>query len=310
MTDNSKEGRLQLALDASKEGLFTSKGAAAKAFDVPPRTLMTRLNGTSSRKESVVNGHKLLDTKESTLTSWILDMDRRGLPTQISTVRYLAQLLLSARIPSPQYVGKHWVSRFVERHPELSSKYTRKYDYQQAKCEDPVLIGNGFKDSMPLSKSMGSALKISITWMKPAFKWALYQLLKWSTDQRQGKAELRQYSLETENGVTAIIAVSAAGWALSPQIILAAENHQSQWYTNIPKDYRICLSENGWTNDIPGSDSGGHPTPRATDSHGISLRRGRGCPGFARRMQSPTQSNYKGTARHRHSGRTRDCGRL
>ncbi|KAL1982496.1 hypothetical protein VTN96DRAFT_1287 [Rasamsonia emersonii] len=49
--------------------------------------------------------------------------------------------------------------------------------------------------------------------------------------------------------VTAIVAVNATGWALPLQIILAAKNHQSQWYKVVPKDYRISVSENGWTND-------------------------------------------------------------
>jgi hypothetical protein len=49
MAELSKEERMQLAIDAYKKGLFKSKTAAAKAFDVPPRTLMTRLNGTASR---------------------------------------------------------------------------------------------------------------------------------------------------------------------------------------------------------------------------------------------------------------------
>jgi hypothetical protein len=29
---------------------------------------------------------------------------------------------------------------FVQRHDSLQSKYTRKYDYQRAKCENPVII--------------------------------------------------------------------------------------------------------------------------------------------------------------------------
>ena len=49
--------------------------------------------------------------------------------------------------------------------------------------------------------------------------------------------------------VTAIVAVNATGWALPPQIILAAKNHQSQWYKVVPKDYQISTSENSWTND-------------------------------------------------------------
>lgn len=39
------------------------------------------------------------------------------------------------------------------------------------------------------------------------------------------------------------------GWALPPHIILAADNHQSQWYHAIPKDFTISVSRNGWTND-------------------------------------------------------------
>lgn len=49
--------------------------------------------------------------------------------------------------------------------------------------------------------------------------------------------------------VTAIIAVNATGWALPPQIILAADNHQSQWYHAVPKDFTINVSKDGWTND-------------------------------------------------------------
>jgi hypothetical protein len=68
-------------------------------------------------------------------------MSQRGLPLQISTVRYLAQLLLSARLSSQSaYIGEHWVTRYIGRRKELSSKYNRKHDYQRAKCEDPELI--------------------------------------------------------------------------------------------------------------------------------------------------------------------------
>ena len=64
-----------------------------------------------------------------------------GLPLQIPTVHYLAQLLLSARLSSQTaYVGEHWVTRYIKHHTELSSKYSPRYDYQCAKREDPELI--------------------------------------------------------------------------------------------------------------------------------------------------------------------------
>lgn len=41
MSDISKEGRMQLAVTAYKNGHFVSKRDCAKAFDVPPSIFMT-----------------------------------------------------------------------------------------------------------------------------------------------------------------------------------------------------------------------------------------------------------------------------
>jgi len=49
--------------------------------------------------------------------------------------------------------------------------------------------------------------------------------------------------------ITIMVTINAAGSVLPPQIILAGKKHQSQWYSAIPKEYRISMSENGWTND-------------------------------------------------------------
>ena len=104
-----------------------------------------RIGGISSRAEKNANCQKLSDTEESTLSAWILDMAGHGLPLQLSTVCHLSQLLLSACLSSFQPVGACWVRRFIQRHPELKSKYTRKYDYQRAECEDPQLVKDWFK---------------------------------------------------------------------------------------------------------------------------------------------------------------------
>ena len=41
-------------------------------------------------------------------------------------------------------VGPRWASTFVKRHPELRTRFTRKYDYQRAQCEDPAIIQGWF----------------------------------------------------------------------------------------------------------------------------------------------------------------------
>ena len=71
-------------------------------------------------------------------------MDEREFPPRVSVVRKMADILLSARVDHPTdaspIVGECWVRRFIDRHKQLKSKYTRKYDYQRALCEDPKAI--------------------------------------------------------------------------------------------------------------------------------------------------------------------------
>ena len=67
-------------------------------------------------------------------------------------------------------------------------------------------------------------------------------------DLRQSKAMLKLSNLEIE-WVTSIVAINASGWALPAQIIFAATKHQSLWYHELPEDYTISVSKNGWTTD-------------------------------------------------------------
>jgi hypothetical protein len=48
---------------------------------------------------------------------------------------------------------------------------------------------------------------------------------------------------------TTIHGVKAMGWAIPPFIIFKAGNHLSAWYEegDIPRGWRVAVSENGWT---------------------------------------------------------------
>jgi hypothetical protein len=51
--------------------------------------------------------------------------------------------------------------------------------------------------------------------------------------------------------VTAIAAINAAGWSVPPFLIFAGRYHLSAWYeeAEIPRDWVIAVSDNGWTNN-------------------------------------------------------------
>ncbi|OQD78841.1 hypothetical protein PENSOL_c365G06833, partial [Penicillium solitum] len=140
-----QEGRILLAIQAFKKQEFTSVREAARCFTVPEATLRRRLRGVESRTISRANSHKLTDVEEESLQKWILSMDLRGAAPRPSTVREMANLLLEQRGTTPVIsVGEKWVYNFVTRHPLISSRFSRRYNYERAKCEDPKIIREWF----------------------------------------------------------------------------------------------------------------------------------------------------------------------
>jgi hypothetical protein len=144
-----QEGRIALALDALKQGHFTSFKAAARSYNVQWKTLSRRVRGQLPRYDTRPTNCKLTAIEELTLVNWILSMDQRGLAPRPDSVRQMADLLLEKRSNSNSgsnnQVGRNWVYNFVQRHQALQTRYNRKYDYQRAKCEDLQIIRDWFR---------------------------------------------------------------------------------------------------------------------------------------------------------------------
>ena len=84
----------------------------------------------------------MTDLEESVLVREVLDLYSRGFPPRLSGVGDIADKLRTTR--GATRVGPRWASTFVKRHPELRTRFTRKYDYQRAQCEDPAIIQGWF----------------------------------------------------------------------------------------------------------------------------------------------------------------------
>ena len=81
---------------------------------------------------------KLLATEEQSIVDHVLDLDARGFPPRPAALKDMADLLLAERHRAP--VGPTWPKAFIKRRPELKVKFSRKYDYRRALCEDPEVI--------------------------------------------------------------------------------------------------------------------------------------------------------------------------
>ncbi|SCO91185.1 related to transposase [Fusarium oxysporum] len=70
------------------------------------------------------NLRKLSKLEEETVLQNTLDLDSRGLPCRISLIEDMANRLLADRNAPP--VGKRWAINFINRQPELKSRYQRR----------------------------------------------------------------------------------------------------------------------------------------------------------------------------------------
>lgn len=244
---------MTLALQAYKDGYFTSIRGAANAYDLPESTLRSRVNGCPSRRDSRSANLKLTVIEETTLVQWILSMDERGLPPRAPSIQQMANLLLQKRSDknqdNPLTVGTRWVYNFVKRHNSLQSRYNRPYDYQRAKCEDPTVIRNWFQLVQNTIAKYGIQEEDIYNFDETGFQMGVITTAKVITSsERAAKPVCIQPG--NREWVTAIECVSSNGYALPPMIIFEGKVHMSSWYTDaLPRDWTIAVSENGWTNN-------------------------------------------------------------
>jgi len=258
VSDPHTEGRVQLAINAFKKGHFGTLKAAATAYDAPYTTTRRRAHGGPSRSECEPNNRKLSSTEELSLEKWIITLDTRGFPPRVSAVRDMANLLLTARTQSnlsvtPPTVGKNWVQNFINRHDTLQSKFSRKYDYQRAKNEDPAVIQDWFQRVQSTIQEFGILEQDIYNFDETGFQMGVISTAKVVTSaQIRGRPTLTQPG--NREWVTVIETIRADGTTIPPMIILAGKVHISIWYDEkqLPSNWTIALSETGWTNDVLG----------------------------------------------------------
>ena len=231
-----QEGRILLAIQAIKNQEISTTALAARTFDVPRSTLRDRLSGRTERASLRANSHKLTEIEEKSVENWILSLDNRGAAPRPSTVRETANLLLAARKTTPVLsVGEKWVYNFVQRHPNLSSRFSRRYNYERAKCEDPKIIHEWFNLVQKTILQYGIDPDDIYNFDETGFAMGLIATAKVVTRaEYYGRRPLLQPGNRT--WVTTIECINASGWALPPCVIFKGKVYIESWFDGLPGD--------------------------------------------------------------------------
>jgi hypothetical protein len=253
MSSASKEARVILALQALQNDPKLSLRAVAKLYNVPVSTLGHRRTGRAVRRDLPANSRKLTDLEEKTIVQYVIELYKRAFPIRLSGVEEMANQLLHVRDAPP--VGKRWAHNFVKRQEEIDTRWTRRYDYQRAKCEDPKVIGEWFALVRNVKAKYGIVDDDTYNFDETGFMMGIiFAGMVVTTSDGRGKAKLAQPG--NREWATVIQGVNALGWAIPPFIILAAQYHLANWYTecDLPADWRIATTDNGWTTNAVGLD--------------------------------------------------------
>ncbi|KAL2014897.1 hypothetical protein VTK56DRAFT_7150 [Thermocarpiscus australiensis] len=253
MPPTLKEARVVLAVEAIRNNPKLSIRAAAKIYNVANRTIRRRLAGRPARRDTTPNSKKLTQLEEETIVEYVIDLAERAFPPRLRSVEDMANQLLRVRDAPP--VGKRWAHNFVKRQPRLRTRFARRYDHQRAKCEDPKVIAEWFALVRNTIAKYGIVDDDVYNFDETGFIMGIISAgMVVTTSDGFSKAKLAQPG--NREWATVIQGVNALGWAIPPFIILAAQYHLANWYTecNLPIDWRITTTENGWTTNAVGLD--------------------------------------------------------
>jgi hypothetical protein len=251
MEIQTQEARIILAIEAIQSSKKLSRRSAAKIYNVPETTLRHRMAGLTARPETRPNRQKLSELEETVLLRHILDMDTRGFAPRLAGVEDMANYILDSR--GGKRVGKLWAHRFVQRRPELKTRFNRVYDFQRALCEDPELIGAWFR----LVENMRAKYSILdcdfYNFDETGFMMGVIcPAMVVTRADRRGRGKAVQPG--NREWATAIACINGEGWNVPPFLVVQGKNHLANWYTEggLPNDWVIKPTSNGWTNNETG----------------------------------------------------------
>jgi hypothetical protein len=150
-------------------------------------------------------------------------------------------------------VGKHWAECFVTRSDELKMAFNQAKDCQRILQENPEIISKWFKLVEETKAKYSVHNNDMHKFDKTGFQMDVIGTMKVVTDaKRRTQPELIQ--LGDREWVTVIQSVFAAGSYTLPFIIYKGRVHISAWYeeADIPRNWKLSVSENGWTNNALG----------------------------------------------------------
>src|SRR2546423_713231 len=145
----NQEKRIQDALSALERQDYLTVAAAARAHEIPESTLRHRVAGRSGYMERPrkLSQQLLTPLEEEALVDWCKQLFKWGFPPRIDHLIRMAEILLqrqSTTSTTPPRLSKDWYKRFLKRHDELRTVFSRQVENKRARAHDVSTLNDYF----------------------------------------------------------------------------------------------------------------------------------------------------------------------
>ncbi|RFN47274.1 hypothetical protein FIE12Z_8487 [Fusarium flagelliforme] len=227
---------------------YTEDDVAEAIFDITDRPIAD--SGCPETGSTSVDNFETTfrssKSQEESLLPWALRQESLGYAPSHSQLRACVEAILHQQGDNKP-LGNHWTTRFVKRHPNLSTKLGKRQEASRFDGFTPRSV-NWYFDIR----------EDEYGWIKPentvnvdegGIMAGFGSLVIGSSDPKK-KALLK--GTQSRNWTSFIEAVTATGRALKPGIIFKGKDLQKQWFLNELKliaDWYYITSPNGWTDN-------------------------------------------------------------
>lgn len=239
----ANEARIQQALAECRDGC-SFKSAAIK-WNVCRTTLSRCAKGKQTVKESHEHLQHLSKDQEASLVSWILHEEKAGrAPSRLEVTGFADAIVKAGGGDEP--CGTRWVDAFLERHPQVTMRWSRRVEASRADCANQETI-EAFLTRLESVIDTLSIKQGNITNMdETGLQQGRVNPSKVAGDALKKRTELK--TSEDTTWASIIEAITADGHRLKPLVIFTGETIQAQWFPRTIADWAYEATPSGFSN--------------------------------------------------------------
>ena len=216
-----------------------------KTIKISPNTVLRRANGGRSIRKFNAEKSWLTEAEEKMVSDYAMELANRGFPLshgrlkehvdEIAHARYGPERDSNQCFPESG-VGEHWTGRFIERHPELQTYWTRGLDHSRARAVNPVTKAAFFELYAKTVEGKGGDDVITPDLIWGADETGFQEGIGGKervVGPRGKKVQHQQRGGDREN-ITAMIGICADGTSIPPAVIFKGQSFQTRWKQDNP----------------------------------------------------------------------------